>query len=152
MNDQDPFEKRLGSQPGRLVPPEWRDEILCAARASAPAAAPVARPEARAGGLSWSARFNARVSALLWPHPAAWGGLAAAWVLVIGLQLADREPVTQVRAQTVVPVSGEIRKLLREQEQLFAELAGPPERPVIDRPKPAVPSPQSRRDENFVNV
>ncbi len=148
MNTEDPFEKRLRSQPARLVPPEWRDEIMRAARG----ATAVARPEAGAGGLSWFARFNARVSALLWPHPAAWGGLAAAWALVVGVQLADREPASKASARAVVPVSGEVRKLLREQEQLFAELAGPAERPVTNRPKPAAPSPQSRREENLVNV
>ncbi len=56
-----------------------------------------------------------------------------------------RQPVVQSAAQNVTPVSGEVRKLLRQQEPLFAELAGP-------CPKPSLPSPRSQRHEDFANA
>lgn len=65
MNDR--FEEQLQRQPFRRVPAAWRREILNAAPAP-----------------SWRE--------WLWPSPVAWGAVAAAWVLIVALQLAMPHP------------------------------------------------------------
>ncbi len=147
MNDRDPFEERLRHQPLRPVPPAWRDEILRAARASAgPVTAPVG-PRS-----SWYSAIEARLSALLWPNPRAWAGLAAAWLVVLGLNFAAHEPARSQAASQAVPPSPQMRELLRQQEQLLAELIGPMDDTIADHPKPAAPQPHSQLREQFVNA
>src|SRR5437870_6181946 len=74
----DDFEKQLQREPMRAIPPEWRAQIL-----SAPA-----RPlEHAARRTPHAARFS-MLRKLLWPSPYAWSGLAAAWVVVLFLNLA----------------------------------------------------------------
>jgi hypothetical protein len=96
--------------------------------------------------------FATGLSALLWPHPKAWGGLAALWLLVLGLNFASREPARSEVARPAIPPSPQMRALLQQQEQLFAELIGPAEKPVADRPKPVAPQPHSQRREEFLNT
>jgi hypothetical protein len=82
MNTDD-FEQRLQRQPLRPVPPEWRDEILAAARAGAAPSSLAPRPSPLLSLLrDW-----------LWPHPVAWGALAAGWALVVVLNSAAGGPV-----------------------------------------------------------
>lgn len=59
-----PFEKRLKAIPPRRIPSEWRNEILSAPR----------RPA--------FSLLLAKVEKLLWPHPLAWGALAACWLAI----------------------------------------------------------------------
>ena len=59
----------------------------------------------------------------LWPSPAAWGAVAAAWLVVIGLNAASAEPGRE-RA-IVARHSPETLQALREQRQLFVELVAP---------------------------
>ena len=137
MNNPDPLESLLRRQPTRPVPPAWRDEILRAARAAAASRpAPVERP--RAAG--W-------LAALLWPHPVAWAGLAAIWLVVLGLNLASPEPSRHEMARETAPPSPQMRELLQQQEQLLAELIGPARRPEADRPKP-----RSQRADEALNA
>jgi hypothetical protein len=147
MNGEDQFEKRLQRLPQCQIPPEWRKEILTAASASA-------IPQQTKLSLRssvWSA-FNSRLSAFLWPHPKAWAGLAAIWVLIMGLNFATREPrQIELTAQQALP-SPQMRELLRQQEQLLAELIGPNEPPEADRPKTASHQPRSQRCEDFLNA
>ncbi len=72
----DDFESELRRQPIRPVPAAWKDQVLAAAR--------------QAGERPTVPRFSvaAVLRDWLWPHPVAWGGLAAAWVLIFGLNLA----------------------------------------------------------------
>jgi hypothetical protein len=139
MNTEDQFEQRLRNAPQRQIPPSWREEILHAAWSATPPRVP-----AQNDRLGWRARLCLRLGALVWPHPAAWGGLAAAWLVVLGLNLSAHEPGSHASARKLPPISGEMRKLLLEQERLFVELAGPREPVEADRPKAAIPSPQSR--------
>ena len=70
-----PFEKRLKEAPRREIPAHWREEILMAA-------SKIHHPSL------WMAVFlkfrnpQSTIRNLLWPHPYAWGALAACWALI----------------------------------------------------------------------
>ena len=71
------FEKQLSRQPLRRPPPGWKQEILRATEAVLDVSpSPLAASNSRS---SWLEMF--------WPSPRAWAGLAAIWVVTIGLQL-----------------------------------------------------------------
>ena len=133
------FEQRLSRQPLRPVPPEWRAEILAAAL---PASRPVSRT-------SFLATCNMQHATLLWPHPKAWAGLAAVWVVIILVNLSLRDPSARV-AEKSAPPSPEMMAELRKQQRLFAELIGPREEFVADRSKYYSPKPHARRAEILV--
>ena len=138
----DGFEKRLESQPLRPVPAEWREDILSAARQAASVeSAPRA---ARRPG--WSpallSTLNHQLFALLWPHPAAWAGLAAIWLVILGVNLATRD-ATPLMAKRAAPVSPQVFMAYQAQERLLAELLGPREAPIAQPPKPRPPQPRS---------
>jgi len=144
MNGDEQFEKRLQRQPLREVPPAWREEILSAAleaeSSRRPSPARIAAPKQSKGG--WRELF--------WPHPTAWGALAAIWLVIFGLHFASRETPTNNLARHSAPPSREMRELLREQGRLFAELVGPVEKPDADRPRRAAP--RSQRSETLLNA
>jgi hypothetical protein len=142
----DNFEQKLQRQPLRQVPAEWRGEILVAAdvnRRDRPvreftfAATPFGR---------FLSTLNAQLSTLLWPHPRAWAGLAAVWVLILAVNFSMRDP-SLVRAEKSLPPSPEVIVELRQQQRLLAELIGPRDTSDADRPKPLVPPPRSERAE-----
>src|ERR1039457_4444776 len=106
MNTED-FEKRLQRQPLRQIPGEWREEILSAAReASLPEHAPrtTHHVPAKASLLS---TLHHQLSTLLWPHPTAWAGLAAVWLVILGINLTTRD-ASQAVAKHVSPVSPQV--------------------------------------------
>lgn len=136
MNDEtEQFEKLLKRQPLQHVPAEWRKEILAAAN------------EARAAvGESFFSGLNRRLASLLWPHPVAWGALAAVWVFILGANLSMQDQMP-VMAKKVSSPSPEVVAELRQQHQILAELLGANEAPAADRPKVFVPGPRSERVE-----
>jgi hypothetical protein len=141
MNTED-FEKRLQRQPVRQIPGEWRENILSAARQAslaghAPRATHHAIPSA-----SLLSTIHHRLSTILWPHPTAWAGLAAAWVVILGMNLTTRD-VSQAVAKHAAPVSPQVFIAFQEQERLLSELIGPREKPVAEPPKPRLPRPRS---------
>jgi hypothetical protein len=141
MNRDDQFEKRLRRQPLREIPPAWREEVLAAAeRAAASRHSSPVTPHT-----SWWRE-------LFWPCPRAWAGLAAAWLVILGASFAARDQSPAVEARRVPPPSPQLRQLLKQQEQLLAELVGPPESPEAHRSKPAAPQPRSQRREEFLNA
>jgi hypothetical protein len=147
MNENEPFEKRLQRQPLREAPFAWRAEILAHARACRDESR-VANPASRV-----TSRFSIlyqQLSTLLWPHPRAWAGLAAAWVLICALNLAYREDAPPASAHRVVPPSPQMRELLRAQEQLLAELVEEPA--VAGRVKAAPPRPHSFHRNELANA
>jgi hypothetical protein len=148
MNGPEHFEERLERQPLRQVPPAWREDILNAARAAAPAPC----PSQRASRAAFLSTLNHQLSTILWPHPKAWAGLAAVWLLIAGLNFAAREPAQPEVARQAAPPPPQLRELLHQQEQMFAELLGPVEQPEADRPKPARPQPHSQRYEPFLKA
>lgn len=145
MNEHEPFEKRLQRQPLREAPSAWREEILSAARQP--------QPSRDASGVTWHSLFanlNSRLSTLLWPHPQAWAGLAAAWVLICALNFAYREAAPPASAHRVSLPSPQMRELLRAQGQLLAELVE--ETPVAGRVKTAPPRPHSHYRNDLSNA
>jgi hypothetical protein len=127
----DDFENHLERQPMRQIPSRWRDEILDAAR--------------RAGGHQLSTPNPQPISwwrELLWPCPQAWAGLAAAWCLILLLNVASREAAVTANRRTA-PLSKEFMMALREQKRLFVELVGP--LTPIEPAATYVPRPRSER-------
>lgn len=145
MNRDDLLEKRLKEVPQRLIPPEWRREILRESRA---AALSTNRPVT--AWSVWVGAFNSIASRLLWPHPKAWAGLSAVWLLILGLHLAEREPGQREWARAVARPSPQMLDMLRQQEQLLAELVGTTE-PTGHRP-PVLPQPRSERHQELLNT
>jgi len=145
MNEHEPFEKRLQRQPLRTVPPAWREEILSAARKVEPSRRP-----STATRQSFFSNLSQQILSLLWPDPRAWAGLAAVWVLICAVNFASRDATASTAARRVAPPSPQMREMLREQEQLLAELVG--ETPVADRLKSVPPRPHSSYRNEFLNA
>lgn len=131
----DSLEQKLARQQMRQVPPEWRVEVLIAARQAQNPRQP--SPTARH---SFFSTLNQQLATLLWPNPRAWGALATVWVVILTANMASRGDSATATARRVAPPTPEMRELLREQEQLFAELF---DQPAIERPKTSRPQPQS---------
>ena len=89
---------------------------------------------------------------LLWPSPQAWAGLAAMWVVMLGVTFATREPAPMTEARQAPATSDQMRRLLQEQRQMLAELNGLTEQLVIEQPGGAVPQPRSQRSEQPSNT
>jgi len=147
----DELEKRLERQPLRQVPSAWRDQILSAARqASRSEHAP--RTTHHVGSRpSLLSTLHHQLSTLLWPHPVAWAGLAAVWVVILGVNLTTRDAAPLV-ARHSSPLSPQVFMAFQAQEQLLNELLGPPEASVADRPKPPLSQPRSEGRREMVMV
>jgi hypothetical protein len=140
MNDEtEQFESRLSRQPLRQVPSEWRAEILSAAERAS-------RPVPRTSFLSI---FNHQLSTIFWPHPKAWAGLAAVWVLILALNFSTRDTSPKM-VEKSLPPSPEVIVELKKQQRLFAELMGSRETLDADRQKTFSPKPRSELMEIFM--
>ena len=112
MNTDD-FEKRLQRQPLRQMPGEWREEILSAARqASLPEHAPRTTHHVPPSP-SLLSTLHHQLSTLLWPHPTAWAGLAAVWVVILGINLTTRDATTAVAKHAVAGLPAGLHGLSR---------------------------------------
>jgi hypothetical protein len=139
MNHDD-FEKKLGRQPLRRVSAEWREEILSAANKVGTARRAV---RGRLGETSLP-KFRDWLSAILWPNPQAWAGLAAVWILIFAMNLSTRDTSPAVAEKNSRP-SSEVIVDLRQQRLMLAELIGPRDKSNVDRSKSLVPQPRSER-------
>ena len=135
----DEFEQKLSRQPLRQVPVDWRAEILAAASTSARPTTNGARP----GRLS---TITHQLSTVFWPHPKAWAGLAAAWVLILAVNFSTRDTSPRMAGKSLPP-SPEVIVELKKQQRLFAELMGSREPLDADRQKGFSPKPRSERVE-----
>ena len=140
----DDFEQRVQRQPLRQVPGEWRQEILAAAQqASQPQHAPRTTHHGSPAP-SLLSTLRRQLSALLWPHPAAWAGLAAVWLVILGLNHATGDTAPRL-ARGSAPATPQVFMAFQEQKRVLAELLGPRETPVAERPKVVAPRPRSER-------
>jgi hypothetical protein len=133
----DNFEEKLHRQPLKEIPAGWREEILAAA---------TSRHSSRVTRHSFLSTLNAQLSILLWPHPRAWAGLAAVWILILAVNYSMRDQ-SPVSAEKSSPPSPEIIVELRQQQRMLAELIGPRDTSDADRSKSFVPPPRSERAE-----
>lgn len=142
MNDMEPFERRLKRQPLRQTPAGWREEILSAAReAQQKRQRTAALQNASVAGKASVYRW---LLSCLWPHPVAWGGLAAIWVFIFAANFSMQDKTSMV-AEKVTPPSPEVIAELRQQQRMLAELIGPNIPNDADRPKIIGPAPRSER-------
>jgi UDP-N-acetylglucosamine:LPS N-acetylglucosamine transferase len=141
MNPDD-FETRLQRQPLRQIPGKWRDDILATARQAYPAEHATRTTHHVLASRSLLSTLNHQLSTLLWPHPTAWAGLAAAWIVILGVNLATRDAAT-LAARHAAPVAPQVFMAFQEQERLLSELIGPRDTPVAERPKPDPTRPRS---------
>jgi hypothetical protein len=125
MNSE--FEKLLQGQPMREIPGQWRARILDAAQPSP----------------AWWWQW-------LWPCPRAWAILAAAWVVILVMNLAAGKDPARPASATIALSHQELREL-RHQQQVLAELILPGETAEAEPPK-VIPSPRSERRENRAAV
>ena len=140
----DDFESRLQRQPLRQIPPDWRAEILAAARET-----PAPHHASRITRQSLLTTISHQLSTIFWPHPKAWAGLAAVWVFIFVLNFSMRE-ASPMTAKKSAPPSPEVMVELKKQQRMFAELVGSYEPAVAERPKIFSPKPRSERAEILV--
>ena len=144
----DDFEERLQRQSQREIPAGWREGILSAARNSTSSANP---PHPEHHGLP--ATICHFLSTVRRPQRAAWGSLAAIWIVILALNISAREDSPRSKAsRAFASLSPDTLQALKEQQLLLAELVGRPQPREVDRRKPAAPGPRSQRREDSVNV
>ena len=131
MNADD-FEHLLRRQTPRQLPPQWREEILAAARARG----------STVGCQSWLASLNAQLSTIFWPSPKAWAGLAAAWLVAFSVQSALRDQPGSPAVE-VASSSTDVQKALKQQQALLVELIDAPQPTKADRRKDTPPRPRT---------
>ena len=140
MNNDD-FEKRLQRQPIREIPTEWRVEILSEAKAAAHAVEREVVPQRqRDSSDSRAALPAANWVEWLWPCPQAWAALAAAWLVIIALQLQTPErPKLEASAGAITRIHKTVAfaSLRREAVELLDLFASEPpvSRPTKPRPR-----------------
>jgi hypothetical protein len=109
--DSSAFERELQRQPLRPIPPEWRAEILAAAAGPSPGIP--ARPRTAPG-----VRLAEALRSLLWPSPTAWAGLAAAWVLIFGLNHAAMRAGSATALALGMPSPQTVAAMLERRRQV----------------------------------
>ena len=103
------------------------------------------------GNLVLSALFG-RIRAGLRRSPRAWAGLAAAWALILLLDLTAREPGTTPLAGQRVPSASEMRFAWEQKQLLMADLAFAMELGPVEESKVAPRSPRSDRHNGNLNT
>jgi hypothetical protein len=141
MNDEmEQFERRLSRQPLRQVPGEWRGEILREGRRAAVPGIGDA-DTASLPMLNW----RMALANMFWPHPKAWAGLAAVWILIFAVDFSVRDK-SPVRAEKAAPPSPEVVAELKQEWRMRAELIGSSQTSEAELPR-FLPQPRSERVE-----
>ncbi len=94
------------------------------------------------------ARFQASWQTARW----AWAGLAAAWVVILALDLSAREPQALRMAGNQLPPAADVRFAVKQRELLMADLVVLSEPAPAAKTEPVRPSPRSERPEGNLNV
>ena len=145
MNNDEQFEQHLQRQPARKIPADWREEILSAANSA---------PKRSEGGLFASLFLqlkteNLKLKTIFWPHPRAWAGLAAVWILIFAANFSTRDDSPRI-SQKSSPLTPEMRMVLQQQKMMLAKLIEPNEPFVAEPPKSFPPRPRSERQNGLV--
>jgi len=150
MNENE-FESRLQRTPVKRPPSEWREQILVAADVNrrTPSIHELTSLRDATPRQAFAATWKRRLRELFWPHPVAWGALAAVWIAIGAVHLALHEPGPPL-ARVHIAASPDMPTMITMQRELLASWEEPAEQPK------AVPSrhlpPQScieRRRETF---
>jgi hypothetical protein len=140
MNEEtEQLERRLSRQPLRQIPAEWRAEIVGRASSLSPSV------KARKIETGKMPVLLSICRDLLWPHPRAWAGLAAVWVLIFAVDFSMRD-TSPVVAEKATPPSPEVIVELKQQQRMLAELIGSSQPRAAEPPK-FLPLPRSERVE-----
>jgi hypothetical protein len=105
----------------------------------------MSKDEGREREWFWPSSLVLRHSTIFWPHPRAWAGLAAVWILILAVDFSLRDPAP-VRAEKSAPSSPEVMVELRQQQRLLAELMGSSQTREAE-PRKFLPRPQTARAE-----
>ena len=143
-NEKESFEQRLGRQPLRPVPANWRAGILRAAQTVQVNEKSVHLPVASQTG--WRHVVGRELRALFWPNPKAWAGLAAVWVLIAIINFSMRDTTPQTTEKSAPPSPAAVAEL-RNQQRMFVELSCQGETQEADRQKNIPLKPHSERVE-----
>jgi hypothetical protein len=79
---------------------------------------------------------------LIWPSRRIWAGIAAAWVVIVIVNLYAASN-TEMASHNFTPPSPAVLMALREQERWLVEFAEPREARDADRPQKTAPLPRS---------
>ena len=140
MNEEmEQFERRLSRQPLRQIPAEWRTEIVERASSLSPSV------KAKKIEISKMPVLLLICRDLLWPHPRAWAGLAAVWILIFAVDFSMRD-TAPVMAEKATPPSPEVVAELKQQQRMLAELIGANQSRDAEPPR-FLPQPRSERVE-----
>ncbi len=137
----DNFEQRLQRQSPRRIPADWREEILDSANSYRPA------PRAPRQ-IGFPSPISHLLSSILWPHPRAWAGLAAVWLVIFAVNFSMRDDSTTA-TKKVSPLTPEMRMVLKQQKMILAELIEPRETPMAGPRKLFPPKPRSELRNEF---
>ncbi len=128
MNPIDDLEGRLSRMPLQSAPKEWRNEILASATAI---------QRRRTSDRSW-------LRELFWPHPVAWASMAAAWMAIGALHLANLSGSSKSAASNVeIALTPANASNLLRAEQTFAAVLLEESAEPEQKPQPRPPAPRS---------
>jgi anti-sigma factor RsiW len=145
---------RAGLNRGQKTAALW-EQIERSVVAAAPVpASPRPAPGARqpAGQLGLLAVLGERLQAGWRRSRWAWSGLAAAWAVILVVNLASRESEPSLAAQRRLPPASEVRLAVMQKQLVMAELVFTSEPAPADKPKAAPPGPRSDRHSESLNA
>ena len=81
-----------------------------------------------------------------------WSSLAVAWLVILVLNLAAREPETAALAGQVTLSPSVLRQALGQRQQALADLALAPASPVPSSSKRSVTAPRTQKSEHMLKT
>ena len=85
--------------------------------------------------------INTQLSAILWPHPVAWAGLAGVWLVITALNWSATGGKEMAERKSAPPAP-DLIMAMQEQRRALARLIENTEPPPVEPPKPTEPRPR----------